>query len=620
MFRKAQLKLFAVITSILLAIFIAVLSSINILTRTFMQRQSRKVLEQIASGVEYNEKTKTFTFTPPDDFNHHREEPPKRYESKTENNVFQPTESTEEITSVPETTEETTEVPEQTKAVPAKTEPEATEEKTEFYEETEQETEEIPSETETEIQTERINEPDFYPEESTSDNFNPDFQNLPENNDDFHNHFDEWHGGGDEPFDVPPNDNHRPEDFPHDENHNFGQWRNFNYNKDYYSEEQDGQGILPQSYDYSEYIVAPLAVVSGTEPADIPEKKPFMEGMKRENEPVPKTFGSIEFFVLMADKNGNYLAVLNNDDIDGETAQSYINEILNKKENTGMLDSYQFYNTEKNNGTLIAFTDKSDETKVLRQFIRTTVIIGAITLVLLSFAGYFLSKKSIEPIKSAFEKQKQFISDASHELKTPLTVISANADVLYGEIGENKWLNYIKSQTERMNLLVNDLLNLTRLENNTSNFICTDFNLSQAVTNTALPFECRAFETNKKFIVDIEDGITVNGSEQHIKQMAAIFIDNALKYSNDGGMVRVKLKKQGEKRIFSVYNTGSGVKEEEKDKIFERFYRSDDSRTRQTTGGYGLGLAIAKSIIDKHKFKINVENDEGKSICFVIIM
>ena len=101
--------------------------------------------------------------------------------------------------------------------------------------------------------------------------------------------------------------------------------------------------------------------------------------------------------------------------------------------------------------------------------------------------------------------------------------------------------------------------------------------------------------------------------------MAAIFIDNALKYSNDNGMVKVMLKKQGEKKIFSVYNTGQGVKEADKDKIFERFYRSDASRDR-ATGGYGLGLAIAKSIIDKHKFKVNVLNQEGKSICFVVIM
>jgi signal transduction histidine kinase len=256
---------------------------------------------------------------------------------------------------------------------------------------------------------------------------------------------------------------------------------------------------------------------------------------------------------------------------------------------------------------------------MLRQLKRTTIIIGSIALIILSILAYFLSKKSIQPIKIAFNKQKQFVSDASHELKTPLTVISANTDVLQGEIGENKWLNYIKSQTDRMNVLVNDLLNLTRLENNTVELEYKYFNMSKAIVNTALPFECQAFESNKQFEVDVDDNIMLCGSEKHVKQMAAIFIDNALKYSNDGGTVRVSLKRVGDRKLLSVYNTGQGIKEEDTEKIFERFYRSDESRNR-STGGYGLGLAIAKSVIDKHKFKVHVMNQPGKSVCFMVTM
>lgn len=170
-----------------------------------------------------------------------------------------------------------------------------------------------------------------------------------------------------------------------------------------------------------------------------------------------------------------------------------------------------------------------------------------------------------------------------------------------------------------MNVLVNDLLSLTRLENKTRDFITTEFDLSRAVTNASLPFECQAFESRKNFVLNVEDGIMITGSEQHIKQMTGIFIDNALKYSKEGGTVRVSLTKEDGKVEFSVYNTGSGVKDSEKDKLFERFYRSDESRNR-STGGYGLGLAIAKSIIDKHKFKVIVDNDEGRSICFRVIM
>jgi signal transduction histidine kinase len=240
-------------------------------------------------------------------------------------------------------------------------------------------------------------------------------------------------------------------------------------------------------------------------------------------------------------------------------------------------------------------------------------------MLFLSLAAYFLSGIIVKPLKEAFESQKQFISDASHELKTPLTVISANADVLEGEIGNNKWLNYIQDQADRMNVLVNDLLSLSRLENSRRDFVTADFDLSRAITNAALPFECQAFESGKNFVLNIEEGIRINGSEQHIKQMAGIFIDNALKYSKDNGTVRVSLITDDNKAILAVYNTGSGVPEEDVDKLFERFYRSDSSRAR-STGGYGLGLAIAKSIIDKHKFKVQVENQEGKSICFVVTM
>ena len=374
---------------------------------------------------------------------------------------------------------------------------------------------------------------------------------------------------------------------------------------------------------YSTLTLLGADTMNAGEPMEISDidkgRQPPMEQRKNEDN-IPRSLGSIDFFIVMADKEGNYLAQLNNEDLDSSTAQKYISAILKENASSGMIDDkYQFYQLEKDNGTIIVFTDKSAEINMLSKLIRTTLLIGVVSLIFLAAAAFFLSRQVMKPLKSAFEKQKQFISDASHELKTPLTVISTNADVLTDEIGENRWLNYIKSQTDRMNVLVNDLLNLTRLENSSSEFIRSDFDLSKAVINTALPFECQAFDSNKQFDVDVEQGLTINGSERHIKQMAAIFIDNALKYSGDGGKVKVSLRKQGEKKVLTVFNTGKGIKEGEEEKIFERFYRSDESRNR-STGGYGLGLAIAKSIIDRHKFKVHVENEEGRSIAFIVTM
>lgn len=606
MFKQVQLKFFAIITSILLAVFIAVLASINLIMEAVMQRQSQIVLNQIAAGVEYDEKISSFTFTPMDDKGHNvgldgippvipAEKPTKNQGDESSSDASEDTSNTTtESTEASGNSTDSVIQPPQSGVSP--TVPNV-------------QTSPPPANTQTAPSTQTtIAQQNTEPPSDTA---------VPE---------------------IPPQEPRPPEEerWPHDRPNN-GRWEesqegDYTYPRPdeywnwYYSNDSEINSNEPeQSRSEEEGLIQTVgrgaAILDGYTVISAPSRcqNNVVINEQKESAPMPKSPGSIDFFILMADKSGEFLAAMNNDELDTSAAQQYISAILSENASNGMVNNYQFCKSEKSNGTLIVFTDKQAELDMLDQLTRTTILIGIVTFAVLSVLAYFFSKKSIEPIKIAFEKQKQFVSDASHELKTPLTVISANADVLSEEIGENKWLKYIKSQTERMNILVNDLLNLTRLENNTSEFIRVDFNLSQAITNTALPFECQAFETNKIFEVDVEEGIVVNGSENHIKQMAAIFIDNALKYSGDGGKVVVKLKKQGDKSILSVFNTGSGVKEDEKHKIFERFYRSDDSRSRMT-GGYGLGLAIAKSIIDKHRFKVTVDNHEGESICFNIIM
>ncbi|MGN0575525.1 MAG: ATP-binding protein [Ruminococcus sp.] len=627
MFKKVQLKFFLMTTSILLAIFIAVLSSINIIMQAVMQRQSKVVLQQIASSVEYNEKTSSFTYHPEPDKN---EKPPKEpvtttspatSESKEDPKDPQPSESTAEETvpTEPDTKKETSPPTENSGEESSEVTPEVPTDSTEAPE-----TETAPPETyppENPTTQPPTNPPTEQPTAPTEPATTyPGFYPPPYPGYDPHKPWDEEPPWWERQEDWEPDSENRY-DYPRPEIWQAGPDTN-----------TDADSVPPQeectdnaeNYEESDEIIQ-LAytggeILSGFTVMDsiIPAAASYIPS-KMNNAPVPKSLGSIDFFIIMANAEGKFLDSLNNDELQTDVAQKYINAILDDGASSGMLNSYQFCRLEKDNGTLMVFTDKSNELEMLSKLTQTTVIIGVLSLILLSGFTFIFSKKSIEPIKTAFEKQKQFISDASHELKTPLTIISANADVLSAEIGENKWLEYIKSQAERMNVLVNDLLNLTRLENNTSKFIITEFDLSKAIENTALPFECQAFEAHKTFEIDIEENLRISGSEYHIKQMAAIFIDNALKYSNENGTVRITLKSHGDKKILSVFNTGQGVHEDEKDKIFERFYRSDDSRAR-TTGGYGLGLAIAKSIIDKHKFRITVDNTEGESICFNIIM
>lgn len=580
LFRKVQLKFFGIITAILIAIFIALLSGINIIMDVLMERQTNVVLEQVASGIEYNNNTNSFTFTNP---NLHKEKepvPPKKEVTTTVTSTVTTTQRTTEVTTV--TTESITE--EVVTNLPETDVPQ-----------TEVPTEEPVPETDppTDAPTEQITE------------------NPPETEPPVEENTDWW-----QDWEEPPT---RPERDPWHED--WGNWDKPEWNEGH--DRDDGRahpdhdvwggGFVPTANIDGAPVLDGYTITDGNKPPVPPDNK------NKFDEPVPKSINSINFFVIMADNDGTYIASLNNNDMTEETAQGYITQILNHNKKSGMTDNYSFCTEKKSNGTVMVFTDRTAEINIMNKLKRTTVVVGIISIIFLSVGAYFISGLIVRPLKDTFEKQKQFISDASHELKTPLTVISTNADVLSGEIGDNKWLNYIQDQAERMNVLVNDLLSLTRLENKSNNFIQTDFNLSQAVVNTALPFECQAFETNKNFVLNIDENISVYGSEQHIKQMAGIFIDNALKYSKDGGTVRVSLTKQDGRAVFSVYNTGTGVKEEDKYRIFERFYRSDESRNR-STGGYGLGLAIAKSIIDKHKFKIEVENEEGRSICFIVKM
>lgn len=636
MFRKVQLRFFGIIAGILLAIFIAVLVAINVIMNTVMERQSLMVLKQIAAGVEYDTNTDEFSFERPQGGGNHGEPPPEKptgemptrpAEEKTDPATEQPTATTvpatQAVTAPPPTAENRVE-PEQPQPYVEPDEPDEPDEPEDPPTDPPKEddptapqitpTEPVPVQPPTQpaepVKPEEPEEPD------------DDERPHPWENDKPQGPWGPWGPGwGWDKWNSGSSNNSQDSGFCEPDDDDDGvdeQPEKLSLSLDSLL---DAVSISASAETISTTAASTTAKTTATTTAPPPMNGGQNRGQQFQDgrEPVPKSLGSIDFFVMMADSEGNFVRSANNDDMEQTDAQNYITTILDSGETEGMVGNLQYVYAKKSNGTLIALTDKSAEIDMLKKLTWITVIVGLISIIALSGVAFYLSGLIVKPIQETFDKQKQFISDASHELKTPLTVISANADVLEGEIGDNKWLNYIQDQADRMNVLVNDLLSLTRLENSTTQFIQTEFDLSKAITNTALPFECKAFETNKNFVLNIEEGIKITGSEQHIKQMAAIFIDNALKYSKDGGTVRVSLTRENDKTVFYVYNTGTGVKEEDKDKIFERFYRSDESRNR-ATGGYGLGLAIAKSIIDRHKFKVSVENVEGKSICFVVTM
>ncbi len=250
--------------------------------------------------------------------------------------------------------------------------------------------------------------------------------------------------------------------------------------------------------------------------------------------------------------------------------------------------------------------------------LRSTMIITAIACVLLSLLAWLLIRRMVRPVEDAFVRQKQFVDDASHELKTPLAVISANAEVLEQEIGENEHLGYIRSEVRRTDSLVRNLLTLARLDRNGMKVEMKSFDLGHALLAVILPFESTVYEAGKTLEMDIPEGITCCGNEEMIQQLTVILLSNALKYSEDGGRIDIRLAARGKLRELRVFNTGAPIGPEDRERIFDRFWRADPAHSRDS-GGHGLGLAIASSIVNIHRGKISVDSD-GSGNTFSVIL
>ena len=249
--------------------------------------------------------------------------------------------------------------------------------------------------------------------------------------------------------------------------------------------------------------------------------------------------------------------------------------------------------------------------------LRSVALITAAACALLSLLAWLLIRRMVRPVEDAFRRQKQFVADASHELKTPLAVISANAEVLEQEIGENEYLGYIRSEIRRTDSLIRSLLTLARLDRNGAQTEMKPFDLSRALLDVTLPFESTVYEAGKTLEMEIPDGVSCVGNEEMIKQAAVILLSNALKYSDAGGRIAVRLAARGKAREISVFNTGDPIRPEDREHIFDRFWRADPAHGRET-GGHGLGLAIAKSIVEIHHGAITVDCAEGTTFTITL--
>jgi signal transduction histidine kinase len=327
------------------------------------------------------------------------------------------------------------------------------------------------------------------------------------------------------------------------------------------------------------------------------------------------------FFWVVTDADGN-IQEINTGNIKAVTSQTageYAVKILEGGKTGGFYGIYKYKVIEQTDGYRIVFLDSrmdiQNATRVL--VISCLVSLGTLILMFVLVSGF--SRRAIKPIIESAEKQKLFITDAGHEIKTPLAIISANADVLELTGGENEWITSIRNQITRLDKLVKNLLILAKTDEENIKVSFSQFNLSETVARIAGPFAAVAEAGNKQFIMSIAPDKQYIGDESSIEQLVSTLVDNAMKYSDDKGMIKVTLS-SGKKGIrLEVYNTVEGIDTSKLDRLFDRFYRADSSRARET-GGYGIGLSIAKSIVEAHHGKISVKSEDGKSICFTAIL
>ena len=300
-------------------------------------------------------------------------------------------------------------------------------------------------------------------------------------------------------------------------------------------------------------------------------------------------------------------------------AYEYATQVYRRGPGFGIVGSYRYYYKQGTEQSIMVFIDISRDLQLSFALMTISATVTLITLCLILVPVWWLCKQALKPVEEAMEKQKQFITDAGHELKTPIAIISADAEVMELCQGENEWLSSIKKQTVRMNTLVKNLVDLSKMGEEADSKKHTLFNISEAVLDTASNFDTTAKALGKNFTFSAARDIKYNGNEEEIRQLISILCDNAMKYTNENGIIRLNLYKVGKSIQIDVYNTCDYVDPSTVTKLFDRFYRADSSRSRET-GGYGIGLSVAKAIVDRHKGKIKAVTDGTTAITIKITL
>lgn len=330
-------------------------------------------------------------------------------------------------------------------------------------------------------------------------------------------------------------------------------------------------------------------------------------------------------FVVVIDESGELsVSISDSVTVSDETAQSVAQTALESSESSGLIRAYslRYLRVTVDGETRIAFVDVSDELTVMAKLLVTSLLVGALGLAAFFFISLFLANWALKPVAKAWSQQKQFVADASHELKTPLTVILANQKILLAHPErtirqQSQWIENTQSEGNRMKSLVEDMLFLAKSDSGQAKQAMSVINFSDLVQGTLLSFASVAFEANVQFEDEIQPDIQLSGSEAQLRRLCAILIDNAVKYAGRGGEVHTNLCSDGTNCRLSVQNTGTPISEEDLPHLFERFYRADRARS---AGGFGLGLSIAESIVHSHGGRIWADSNADRGTTFHVTL
>lgn len=326
------------------------------------------------------------------------------------------------------------------------------------------------------------------------------------------------------------------------------------------------------------------------------------------------------FFTVHCEADGRVREVLRDyiSSIDEETAKAYAQAVLSKGREKGYYEDYRYLVSRSEKGISVLFLNTAIQMQSMRSLFFVSLLTGAGSLLLVLLLVILFSRRAIRPFVKNMERQKQFITDAGHELKTPITSIATSADIAAMEHEGDEWIDNIRKQAARLTKLVGDMVALSRLDEETPYPEKSRFSVSEAAWEAAEPFAVLAKAKGKNYSQRIEENLMLCGDRTSIQRMISILLDNAVRYSDEGGEIWMRIYRRRGKVCVEVSNTCDLPDVSDLDRLFDRFYRMDKSRS-STTGGTGIGLSMVRAIAETHGGKATVQSDDGKEICFRVV-